>query len=383
MIKANNILIAFLISAVVFSFGVNRSISQVTDIDDNVYKTVIIGNQEWTAENLNVEHYRNGDLIPEVQDSALWANLTTGAWCYYENNSEYGKIYSKLYNWYAMNDPRALTPKEWHIPSAEEWTKLTDYLGGEEVAGGKLKATMLWEASITGVTNESGFSAFPGGLRISNGEFESIGHIGCFWSSSKANGYDLWARFILYGNRDVHKSVNFHRDGLSVRCVSDKEINLYDSLSEEKYQEKIRAESSYDYSKHSDFQSFWIDFKDAIKSSNKFAVLKMTNIPFKDENRDIYDQAYGSSRSLTSKNSSEFLNKFDNIFSFCVHRAIKTAQFKSLGKTEFENFATDGIGIYPFGNGNYLLDVECGEPNMFIFEKIEGVYKLTSIPYQE
>ena len=105
---------------------------------------VTIGTQTWTSKNLDVSTYRNGEVIPEVQDSAAWANLTTGAWCYYENNPLNGTTYGKLYNWYAVNDPRGLAPKGYHIPTDEEWSILTDYLGGQSVANLKMKSTSGW-----------------------------------------------------------------------------------------------------------------------------------------------------------------------------------------------------------------------------------------------
>jgi uncharacterized protein (TIGR02145 family) len=165
----NKVLFKILIVVIIFSFNNNKSFSQVTDIEGNIYKTVLIDNQEWIAENLNVEHYCNGDIIPQIQDENQWKLLTTGAWCYQENNPENGKSFGKLYNWYAVNDPRGLAPKGWHIPSDADYTKLTSYLGGEEVAGGKLKATTLWESPNTGASNESGFTAFPGGIRDDDG----------------------------------------------------------------------------------------------------------------------------------------------------------------------------------------------------------------------
>ena len=235
MKQTNKVLIAILVFALIFSFGINKSISQVTDKDGNVYKTVTIGTQEWTTENLNVEHYRNGDPILQVQDPTEWSKLTTGAWCYYENNSENGKTYGKLYNWKAVNDPRGLAPEGWHIPSDAEWTTLTDYLGGTtkekneggikywiiEVVGGKLKATTLWDSPNTGATNSSGLTAFPGGFRIFNGDFGDVGEYGIFWSSSEYN-FDLaWYRSLSYGFSDVYRSTFNKYFGLSVRCVRD------------------------------------------------------------------------------------------------------------------------------------------------------------------
>ena len=226
MRKSSNVLSSIFIVALIMSFIVNKSISQVTDVDGNSYKTVTIGKQVWMAENLNVEHYRNGDVIPQVQDSTEWSNLTTGAWCYYENNSENGKTYSKLYNWFAVNDPRGLALKGWHIPSDAEWTKLTNFLGGEKVAGGKLKATTLWETPNEGVTNESGFTALPGGFRSFLANFDFIYKFGCFWSSSGGDNVDLdsglaWPRTLSNNSTSVYNYGYNKGYGLSVRCVKD------------------------------------------------------------------------------------------------------------------------------------------------------------------
>ncbi len=221
MKKSNTALLAVLMVAMITSFGVSQSISQVTDYDGNKYKTVVIGNQEWMAENLNVEHYRNGDVIPQVQSNEDWADLKTGAWCYYENKTSNEKTYGKLYNWYAVNDYCGLAPEGWHIPSDAEWTQLTDYLGGYKAAGGKLKATTLWTSPNTEAINSSGFTAFPGGLRDFVGSFTTIGESGWFWSSSKYYTDSSWLRRMVYGSSNVHLFVTNKGEGLSVRCVRD------------------------------------------------------------------------------------------------------------------------------------------------------------------
>ncbi len=219
-----------------FAFGVSKSEAQVTDKDGNTYKTITIGTQVWTAENLNVEHYRNGDVIPQVQNKENWKKLTTGAWCYYENNSENGKTYGKLYNWFAVSDPRGLAPEGWHIPSEAEWTKLTDFLGGKGVAGGKMKATKLWLSPNTGATNNSGFTGLPGGIRNDFGSFSGIGKYACFWSSSEKNHlhihlynessyvYDSHTdevRGLDYDYSDAQRGSYDILGGLSIRCVKD------------------------------------------------------------------------------------------------------------------------------------------------------------------
>jgi uncharacterized protein (TIGR02145 family) len=142
----------------------------MTDQEGNVYKTIVIGTQEWMAENLNASIYRNGDAIATGLSDADWENTINtqqGAWAYYNNDASYACPYGKLYNWYACVDARQLCPVGWHVPTDAEWTVLTDYLGGESVAGGKMKTTgtSLWNSPNQGATNSSGFSAVPGGNR--------------------------------------------------------------------------------------------------------------------------------------------------------------------------------------------------------------------------
>jgi uncharacterized protein (TIGR02145 family) len=206
----------------------------VTDKSGNVYKTVKIGSQEWTTENLNVEHYRNGDLIPQVQDAKEWAKLTTGAWCYYNNEKSKGRNFGKLYNWYAVNDPRGLAPEGWHVPSDAEWTQLTDYLGGvtKEIirqdgvkywfidnVGEKLKATALWFGLNNKATNEIGFTAFPGGMRPDWNDFCDIHQLSYFWSSLEFNSDKAWYRHLYWKMSGVVRNFDNKMNGLSVRCV--------------------------------------------------------------------------------------------------------------------------------------------------------------------
>ena len=186
----------------------------------NYGQTVTIGTQVWTSKNLNVSTYRNGDVIPQVQDEQAWAKLTTGAWCYYNNDSSNGTKYSKLYNWYAVHDPRGLAPNGYHIPTDEEWKKLTDYLGGESGAGTKMKSTSGWNNNGNG-TNSSGFSGLPGGYRTDNGSFYDFGDDGDWWSSTEDSTSDAWLRNRVYNNGDVNRSYNDKGLGFSVRCLRD------------------------------------------------------------------------------------------------------------------------------------------------------------------
>jgi uncharacterized protein (TIGR02145 family) len=185
--------------------------------------SITIGDQTWTSVNLNVSRYNNGDIIPQVTDQTEWANLTTGAWCYYNNDANNGATYGKMYNWYAVNDPRGIAPLGWHIPSDEEWTILTDYLGGSTVAGGDLKqsGTSLWNSPNTGATNASGFNALPGGTRGNDGSFSTIGTMGIWWSTSQSGINNIWTRDIQNFSTNVTRNFGEKKRGIYVRCIKD------------------------------------------------------------------------------------------------------------------------------------------------------------------
>ncbi len=197
--------------------------ADLTDIDGNTYQTIVLGNETWMQKNLNVSKYRNGDTIPQVQDSTTWANLTTGAWCYYQNNTVNGTIYGKLYNWYAVNDPRGLAPQGWHVPLDQEWRNLTNYLGGENIAGGKMKSTgtQYWQSPNTDATNQIGFSGLPGGYRGFNGGFGDIGRGGYWWSSTELDTFRAWPRNLGYNYGGMGRSISNKAQGFSVRCIKD------------------------------------------------------------------------------------------------------------------------------------------------------------------
>jgi uncharacterized protein (TIGR02145 family) len=209
-------------------FGKNKykpknKIETIIDIDGNVYKTIQIGSQIWMAENLRVSKYRNGDMIPNVTDDEKWENSETGAWCYYDNNPAYNAEYGKLYNWYAVDDKRGLAPEGWHIPTDEEWKKLADYLGGNEVAGGKLKEAgkIHWEKPNENGTNESDFRALPGGYRYYSGTFDSLGSYGKWWSATEGRTRYAWYRSLSCYYRCVLRGDYGKPAGFAVRCVRD------------------------------------------------------------------------------------------------------------------------------------------------------------------
>ena len=194
----------------------------ITDIEGNVYNTVTIGNQIWMKENLKTTTYNDGIEIPLVTDKTDWDNLTTPGYCWYENSDSIGTIYGALYNWYSVNTGK-LCPKGWHVPLDEDWTILTSYLGGEDVAGGKLKesGTNHWQNQNTEATNESGFTALPGGYRNYNGTFDNIVNFGYWWSATENDAAYAWNRYIFYGYANVYRYFKRKDIGFSVRCVKD------------------------------------------------------------------------------------------------------------------------------------------------------------------
>lgn len=195
--------------------------------DAQNYKSVHMGTQTWMAENLNLETFQNGDPIPQANTAEEWesaANAKTPVWCYYNFDTANGTRYGKLYNWYAVDDPRGLAPKGWHIPAHKEWKELTDYLGGWKVSCAKLKNKEGWSDNGNGA-NESGFSALPGGRRSGNGQnayiFKGIGTWGYWWTSSKYTRKTALSRS-MHAN-GTFQWLDWDRgEGMSVRCVKDK-----------------------------------------------------------------------------------------------------------------------------------------------------------------
>lgn len=192
------------------------------DVDGNIYKTVTIGTQTWFAENLKVTHYSDSSPIPNVTDNTAWAALTDGALCDYANDPANSVIYGKLYNWHAAASGK-LCPKGWHVPTETEWGTLIQFLG-ETVAANKLKeaGTAHWTSSYNNadVTNETGFTALPGGARYDT-DFSGIGGYGYWWSSSQYDDDDARGRRMIYASTDVGQITSKKLLGLSIRCLKD------------------------------------------------------------------------------------------------------------------------------------------------------------------
>ena len=208
-----------------FNAGVWSKLSETTSYPNGTATPVqTICCQSWMTKNLDVATYRNGDPIPKVTDNAAWAALTTGAYCYYNNDSAtYAATYGKLYNWYAVNDPRGLAPEGWHVPTDFDWTTLENCLGGAAVAGGAMKetGTIHWTTPNTGATNISGWAGLPGGTRSGGGAFSSVGNNGYWWSSTGNDATTAWYRFLYYINGNIGRYNPLKTNGFSVRCLRD------------------------------------------------------------------------------------------------------------------------------------------------------------------
>jgi uncharacterized protein (TIGR02145 family) len=199
--------------------------TSTTTLDPNI---IPIGTQIWTNINLDVTTYRDLTPIPQSTTTADWiakGTAGTGAWCYYNFNTANGLVYGKLYNWFAVNNTAngGLAPLGYHVPSDAEWTTLTDYLGGESVAGGKMKesGTTHWNSPNTDATNLSGFTGLPGGLCNTNGAFFNISNNGFWWSSSEVSAANAWRRGLNFNDGIANRNGTNKKTGFSVRLIKD------------------------------------------------------------------------------------------------------------------------------------------------------------------
>lgn len=210
----------------------------VTDYDGNVYNTVTIGTQVWMAENLKVTHYRNGVDIPNVTSPTQWDSLITGAYCNYNNDTSISSTYGKLYNWYTVIDNQNIAPTGWHVPSNADWSILIEFLGGDSVAGDKLKeiGTIHWQSPNAGATNETGFTALPSGARNIFGTFQSLGSGGYWWSSTALSPGNAYYQRIDYVYSDIYEMTNRAEHGFSVRCLRDSTTSINEIKNNENIQ---------------------------------------------------------------------------------------------------------------------------------------------------
>ncbi|MBB5438535.1 uncharacterized protein (TIGR02145 family) [Pedobacter sp. AK017] len=192
----------------------------VVDIDGNIYKTIKIGTQTWMMENLKTTRYRNGTPIPNLADQAIWQSDLTGGYCIYGNNLANEAVYGKLYNWYAVNNPKELSPEGWHIPSDAEWAILYNYIGGTRYEGGKIQqqGNTYWEYDL-GQSNITQFTALPGGGRDEKGIFSSIKYDGIWWTKTRTGV--LAVAYDLYNKGYIDRVEREKASGFSVRCIKD------------------------------------------------------------------------------------------------------------------------------------------------------------------
>jgi len=202
------------------SKSIQKSSISETDNKSKDLGIVTIGTATWAVANLNVSTFRNGDSIPEARTNKEWETAGESgkpAWCYYNNDPANGPKYGKLYNWYAVNDPRGLAPAGWALSSDTDWAKLTYYSGGQEAAGERMKSSSGWSEGNNG-TNKSGFIGLPGGYRVENGTFLNLGSIGIWWSSTESKSLSAIDHYLSMSS-SLGRSSSPRQRGESVRCL--------------------------------------------------------------------------------------------------------------------------------------------------------------------
>ena len=216
------------ISIIIFFTSCEKEayLNMVRDADGNGYTMVTIGTQIWMKENLKTAKYNDGSAVQLLTDITKWSDSTNTGYCWYDGDDNNSSPYGALYNWYAVKTGK-LCPKGWHVPSDAEWTTLTEYLGGEKVAGGKLKEAgpMHWSSLSARTNNESGFTALPGGYRNSVGSFDGIRNNGNWWTSTEDSATVserlVYMRWMNVSYPNVFRDLGGKKNGYSVRCIKD------------------------------------------------------------------------------------------------------------------------------------------------------------------
>jgi uncharacterized protein (TIGR02145 family) len=204
--------------------SVVNSENTVADCDGNIYHTIKIGTQVWMIENLKTTKYRDCTPIPNVKDDEAWGKLTAGGYCDYKNIEKNSANYGRLYNWYVIGDKRGIAPQGWHVPTNDEFNTLVEYLGGESVAGGKLKEAGFanWPSPNKDATNSSGFAGLPGGNRAKSGSFYALGQYGYLWTSTENEKNSAFNRhLLLYSGAFQDNYKDTKCAGFSIRCIKD------------------------------------------------------------------------------------------------------------------------------------------------------------------
>jgi uncharacterized protein (TIGR02145 family) len=233
-----NLLTFAVIAAILLALAgckADKNLDVIKDIDGNIYGVITIGKQKWLQQNLKVTHYSNGDSIINITDSTTWAsnvspNPAVPAYCNYNNVDTNARQFGRLYNWYAVNDPRQICPAGWHVPGDTEWHTLALALdpnalwafndAESNTAGGMLKSITLWNTPNTGATNSQGFTGLPAGVREKDGQFFRIDLIADFWSSTATDTLqNAWLRALFWEDAQLHRFTDAEAAGYSVRCI--------------------------------------------------------------------------------------------------------------------------------------------------------------------
>lgn len=218
----------FLTILLIWIFAASKA-QTVMDIDSNVYKTVIIGNQMWIAENLKTTRFSDGSPIENIILDSVWATSKSAAFCYYENDSTYKNEYGNLYNFYSVIDSRNVCPKGWHVPTLDEWNTLIEFLGGDSVAGGKMKEAgqSHWVWGNVGGDNSSGLTVIPAGYRYGqNGGFNGLKGNGAIWTSTSSSDTTSIAKYFYPGSASIGHLDNINSYGRNIRCLSNTNVGL-------------------------------------------------------------------------------------------------------------------------------------------------------------
>lgn len=205
-------------------FNPDKTYGKMSDVDGNIYKTIVIGEQTWMAENLRVTHYQNEVEIPNITDNEEWGSLTSGAFCNYNNTDDVDTIatYGRLYNWYAVANYQELAPKGWRVPDIADWLELIEYLGGDTIASNALKeiGTYHWEDAFES-DNSIGFTAIPNGRRYLSEKFSGIGFYCVLWTASEYNSEKAGFLYLYDFSSNVNKGINYKQNGYAVRLIKE------------------------------------------------------------------------------------------------------------------------------------------------------------------
>ncbi|MCX6230292.1 MAG: T9SS type A sorting domain-containing protein [Bacteroidetes bacterium] len=208
---------------IIINFTTTVCPSLVTDIDNNIYDVVLINNQCWLKQNLKARRFRNGDSITNIIDNTSWGSYTSAAYCNYNNDTNLANTYGRLYNFYVVSDSRKVCPTGWHPAANNEWDTLVNYLGGDNIAGGRLKESGLahWNSPNTGATNESDFTALPSANRNGNGTFMNVGYTCMWWTSTEDVPGFAWMRGLGFDAALIYNANISKNGGFSIRCIKD------------------------------------------------------------------------------------------------------------------------------------------------------------------